>query len=139
LTGAHSLIAKDCAACHNGTYINTPKTCYGCHTTDYKNTTNPAHLAAQFPTECTSCHTTSAWAPSTFNHDSQHFPIYSGKHKGKWVKCSECHTSPTNFAVFSCIICHEHSSKTSVDGDHRGVNGYTYTGTSCYSCHPRGN
>jgi hypothetical protein len=41
--------------------------------------------------------------------------------------------------VFSCIICHEHSSKTSVDADHRGVNGYTYAATSCYSCHPRGN
>jgi hypothetical protein len=139
LTGAHSLIAKNCTACHNGNYISTPKTCYGCHTTDYKNTTNPAHLAAQFPTECSSCHTTTAWAPSTFNHDSQHFPIYSGRHKGKWTKCSECHTSPTNFALFSCIICHEHSSKTNVDGHHSGVNGYTYTGTSCYSCHPRGN
>ena len=138
LTGAHSAIAKDCAACHKGNYTTTANTCYGCHSTDYKNTTNPAHSTAQFPTECTSCHTTNTWAPSTFNHDSQHFPIYSGKHKGKWTKCSECHTSPTNFALFSCIICHEHSSKTSVDSDHRGVSGYTYTGTSCYACHPKG-
>ena len=138
LTGAHAAIAKDCAACHNGTYTNTPNTCYGCHTTDYKNTTNPAHLAAQFPTDCTSCHTSSAWAPSTFNHDTQYFPIYSGKHKGKWTKCAECHTSPTNYSQFSCILCHEHNNKTSVDADHKGENGYSYTSSACYSCHPKG-
>jgi hypothetical protein len=139
LTGAHLAIANDCAVCHKGNYATTANTCYGCHSTDYKNTTNPAHSVAQFPTECTSCHTTSAWVPSTFNHDSQYFPIYSGKHQGKWTKCSECHTSATNFAAFSCIICHEHSSKTSVDGDHKRVSGYNYNATSCYACHPKGN
>jgi len=138
LTGAHSVIANNCAACHNGTYINTPNTCYGCHATDYNTATNPNHKTAQFPTDCTPCHTSSAWSPSTFNHDSQYFPIYSGKHQGKWNLCSECHTSTTNFALFSCIKCHEHSSKTSVDNDHQGKSGYTYTATSCYTCHPRG-
>jgi len=138
LSGAHAVIANDCAACHKGNYTTTPNTCYACHTSDYNNTTNPAHSAAQFPTNCTQCHTVNAWVPSTFNHDSQYFPIYSGKHNGKWTRCSECHTSATNFAAFSCIICHEHNSKTSVDNDHQGVNGYAYTGTSCYSCHPRG-
>jgi len=139
LTGAHSAIAKDCAACHKGTYTNTPNTCNGCHAADYNTATNPNHKTAQFPTDCATCHTSNAWAPSTFNHDAQYFPIYSGKHKGKWVLCSECHTSTTNFALFSCIKCHEHSNKTSVDNDHRGENGYTYTATSCYTCHPRGN
>ncbi len=138
LTGAHATIANDCLACHKGTYTNTPKTCYACHTTDYNNTTNPAHSAAQFPTDCAQCHTVNAWEPSTFSHDSQYFPIYSGKHQGKWAKCSECHTSATNFAAFSCIICHEHNSKTSVDIDHQGVNGYAYNATSCYSCHLKG-
>jgi hypothetical protein len=139
LTGAHSAIANNCASCHNGTYMNTPNTCYGCHATDYNTATNPNHKTAQFPTDCKPCHSTSAWTPSTFNHDSQYFPIYSGKHQGKWTLCSECHTSTTNFALFSCIKCHEHSSKTSVDNDHQGVRGYTYTATSCYTCHPMGN
>jgi hypothetical protein len=138
LTGGHAKVATDCAACHKGTYPNTPNTCYGCHATDYNNTTNPAHKTAQFPTDCISCHTVSAWAPSTFNHDAQHFPIYSGKHQGRWTLCSECHTSTSNFALFSCIKCHEHSNKTEVDGHHSGVNGYAYNGTSCYSCHPKG-
>lgn len=121
LTGAHAAIANDCASCHNGVYTNTPNTCYVCHTTDYNNTTNPAHKAAQYSTDCTTCHTVNSWAPSTFNHDAQYFPIYSGKHQGKWTLCSECHTSPSNFALFSCILCHEHNNKTSVDGDHSGV------------------
>jgi len=138
LTGAHSAIAKECAACHKGTYTNTPNTCNGCHASDYNTAANPNHNTAQFPTDCASCHTSNAWAPSTFNHDAQYFPIYSGKHRGKWTLCSECHTSTTNFALFSCIKCHEHSNKTSVDNDHKGENGYTYTATSCYTCHPTG-
>ncbi|MFA5327849.1 MAG: hypothetical protein WC384_08675 [Prolixibacteraceae bacterium] len=138
LTGAHAAIANDCASCHNGVYTNTPNTCYACHTSDYNNTTNPAHKAAQFPTDCATCHTVNAWSPSTFNHDAQYFPIYSGKHQGKWTLCSECHTSPSNFTLFSCILCHEHNNKTSVDDDHSGVRNYTYTSTSCYSCHPTG-
>ncbi|MFY9154142.1 MAG: hypothetical protein WAO52_19130 [Prolixibacteraceae bacterium] len=136
LTGAHSSV--DCGSCHQTGYAGTPTDCYSCHTTDYNNTTNPAHKAAQFPTDCASCHTVTAWAPSTFNHDTQYFPIYSGKHQGKWNLCSECHTSTTNYTVFSCIICHEHSDKSLVDGEHREVQNYTYTGTSCYSCHPQG-
>jgi hypothetical protein len=138
LTGAHAAISTNCVACHKGNYTTTPNTCYACHTTDYNNTTNPAHKAAQFPTDCATCHTVNAWAPSTFNHDSQYFPIYSGKHRGVWTKCSECHTSATNFTVFSCIICHEHSNKTNVDGHHSGVTNYVYNGTSCYTCHPTG-
>ena len=138
LTGAHATIAKDCATCHNGIYTNTQKNCYTCHTTDYNNTSNPKHATAQFSTECASCHSQSAWVPSTFNHDAQYFPIYSGKHQGKWTLCSECHTSTTNYSAFSCIICHEHNNKTSVDEDHNGVNGYAYNGTSCYTCHPKG-
>ena len=138
LAGAHAAIAKDCATCHNGVYTNTQKTCYTCHNADYNNTANPSHKAAQFLTDCTSCHSQSAWAPSTFNHDAGYFPIYSGRHQGKWTKCSECHTSTTNYAAFSCIICHEHNNKTDLDSKHQAVNGYAYNGISCYSCHPTG-
>jgi hypothetical protein len=139
LTGAHAKIANDCNTCHKGNYSNTPNTCYDCHKADYDGTKNPAHSTAQFPKECENCHTTIAWEPSTFNHDSRYFPIYSGKHKGKWTLCSECHTSPTNYTLFSCINCHEHSNKTSVDGEHKGVNGYAYNSVACYTCHPKGN
>jgi hypothetical protein len=110
----------------------------GCHLNDYNQTTNPPHASAQFPTDCQTCHTTVAWSPSTFNHDGQYFPIYSGHHAGTWTLCSECHTNNSNYAVFSCIDCHQHSNQSEVNNQHQGVSGYSYTSAACYSCHPTG-
>jgi len=137
LVGAHALISSDCISCHNGDYNSTPNTCYGCHLTNYNNTTNPVHTSAGFNTECTTCHTQDTWTPSTFNHDGQYFPIYSGKHRGQWSLCSDCHTNSADFSVFSCIDCHEHN-KTDTDDHHREVSGYSYLSSACYSCHPAG-
>lgn len=135
LQGAHARIASNCTACHNsGNVKAAPTNCYGCHATDY-NTATPKHASAGFPTNCTSCHSQNAWSPSTWNHDAQYFPIYSGEHRGKWTNCNECHTTAGNFSVFNCLNCHK---KASTDSEHRGVNGYSYTSTACFSCHPRG-
>jgi hypothetical protein len=110
-----------------------------CHQDDYNNTNNPNHQAAQFPTDCVVCHTTNpGWTPATFDHDSQYFPIYSGKHKDEWNDCIECHTNSGNFSMFSCIDCHEHSNKNKVDKDHKDVNGYSYDSNACFTCHPNG-
>jgi hypothetical protein len=136
LTGAH--ITTTCDQCHNGNYNTTPNTCVGCHLNDYNQTTNPPHASAQFPTDCQSCHTTTAWIPSTFNHDSQYFPIYSGHHAGTWTLCSDCHTNATNYLVFSCIDCHQHNNQTQVNNQHQGVAGYSYNSVACYNCHPTG-
>lgn len=136
LTGAHTSVA--CAACHiNNVYKGTPTACVGCHLADYNGTTNPIHSAAGFPQTCDQCHTTSTWAGATFDHDASFFPIYSGTHKGRWSQCSDCHTSATNYGVFTCMSggCH---GKSSTDSNHQGVNGYQYVATACYSCHPRG-
>ncbi len=135
LTGAHT--TTDCQSCHQNGYTGTPTDCFACHTTDYNNTTNPNHIAANFPTTCVECHSTTAWQPATFDHDNQYFPIYSGKHKDKWNQCSECHTTPNNYSLFSCIDCHEHN-RTSMDSKHQGVNGYVYNSLNCYDCHPDG-
>ncbi len=139
LVGAHATISNQCADCHNGNYNNTPSDCFGCHETDYNNTSNPSHSAAQFPTNCNECHSQSSWTPATFDHDSKYFPIYSGKHKGEWNQCNECHTTQNNYSLFSCINCHEHNNKTEVDSDHSGISGYAYQSNACYSCHPTGN
>lgn len=135
LTGAH--INTSCQSCHQSGYNNTPTDCLSCHQTDYNNTTNPNHIAANFPTTCVECHSTSAWTPATFDHDNQYFPIYSGKHKDKWNQCSECHTTPNNYSLFSCIDCHEHN-QSEMDSKHQGVNNYVYNSISCYDCHPDG-
>ncbi len=135
LNGAHANIADDCVACHNGDYSNTPNTCVGCHQDDYNNTTDPNHISAQFPDDCMLCHTESAWLPSTFDHDGQYFPIYNGAHGEAWNSCTECHTNPGNYGVFTCISCHT-SSET--NNDHSEVKDYVYESNACLQCHPDG-
>ena len=135
LSGAH--VSADCSDCHNGNYNNTPNVCSGCHMNDYNQTTDPNHASAQFPTTCEDCHTPAAWQPSTFDHDGQYFPIYSGQHNGEWNTCSECHPNSTNYAVFTCTTsCHPQSS---TNNDHNGVSGYQYLSSACLNCHPDGN
>ena len=136
LNGAHSTL--DCNSCHSGGYVGTPNTCVGCHLDDYTTTTNPDHSSAMYPTDCLLCHNEDMWVPANFNHDGDYFPIYSGRHDGEWVTCAECHTTPGNFMLFSCIDCHEHSNKAQVDEDHEDEPGYVYESNACYSCHPLG-
>jgi hypothetical protein len=132
LTGAH--INVPCAKCHiNGRYQGTPTDCYSCHKADYTGTNNPNHVAAHFPTTCNMCHNTATWLGAVFNHTW--FPIYSGTHAGKWMTCADCHINPSDYSVFSCITCH---TRNDTDPRHQGVNGYVYTPTSCYACHPTG-
>jgi hypothetical protein len=135
LTGSHTTVT--CQQCHSNGYTGTPTDCYACHTTDYNNTSNPNHIAASFPTTCVDCHSTTTWTPATFDHDNQYFPIYSGSHNGKWNQCSECHTTPNNYSLFSCIDCHEHR-QSEMDVKHQEVNGYVFNSLNCYDCHPDG-
>jgi hypothetical protein len=139
LTLGHASV--NCVDCHvGGNYTSTPKDCYSCHQTDYNNTTNPNHKTLVFSTVCTSCHNTNpGWTPASYaQHDSQSFPIYSGRHKGTWSTCTQCHANPANYADFTCLSCHEHN-KTSMDSKHRGESGYSYTSSACLHCHPNGN
>jgi hypothetical protein len=62
-----------------------------------------------------------------------YFPIDSGTHGG--LACNECHQQ--FYDTFSCTNCHSHD-QASVDPSHLPVAAYTYTPTSCYDCHPRG-
>jgi hypothetical protein len=135
LTGAHKTVA--CSQCHASGYVGTPTACNACHMAQYNATTNPAHAPAQFPTTCETCHNTTAWAPSTFNHDGLYFPIYSGRHNGTWTLCSQCHPTASNFASFTCLSCHAHD-QAPMNSAHSDVSGYSYNSAACYSCHPRG-
>ncbi|MBK8555054.1 MAG: hypothetical protein IPL65_04445 [Lewinellaceae bacterium] len=135
LNGAHAGIANACAPCHNGDYNNTPNPCASCHQTDYNQTSNPNHQASQFNTDCAVCHNESSWVPAIFDHDNQHFPIYSGAHQGEWSACVDCHTNPADYKVVSCTTCH---TNPDTDNSHPGVNGYVYNSTACLACHPTG-
>ncbi len=128
LTLGHA--GRACADCHiNGNYTTTPTDCYSCHQTDYNNSTNPNHRTLAFSTTCTQCHSTNpGWQPASYTqHDTQFFPIYSGRHQGEWSVCGDCHTTANNYSLFSCRTCH---------GD---THNEGYTDAECYSCHPRGN
>ncbi|MCB0471475.1 MAG: hypothetical protein KDC56_00290, partial [Flavobacteriaceae bacterium] len=135
LTLGHNI--QDCKQCHTtGNYADASPDCVSCHQQDYTNAQDPNHQAAGFPTDCASCHTTNpGWSPSTFDHDGQYFPIYSGKHRGEWNSCADCHTNQNNYADFSCFKCHR---QTEMDDKHKNMNGYAYVSSVCLQCHPDG-
>ncbi len=132
LVGRHAQQA--CAACHkNNVFHGTPRDCVGCHRSAYERTTAPAHVAAGFSISCIDCHRAAdtSWTQGRFNH---RFPITSGRHR---APCSTCHPSGTSYQNFTCLTCHEHS-RSLMDDEHRGRNGYVYESRACYSCHPTG-
>ena len=138
LTQGHA--TYDCNNCHTGTdYSDISAECFSCHQADYNASTNPNHLAADISTSCLECHTTMpGWKPAEFPiHDPLFFPIYSGKHSGEWNSCTECHSNPANYSLFTCIDCHEHN-RADMDDKHSGENDYEYTSLACLDCHPRG-
>ena len=137
LTGSHVPLA--CSSCHSdNVYDGKSTACASCHQDDYDRTTDPNHRTAHFPTDCVLCHTTIQWPGARFEHDAQYFPIYSGRHRDKWSRCSDCHTNSNNYADFNCLGCHPHSDKNETDGHHRGEPGYRYESRACYQCHPQG-
>jgi len=161
LTGAHATL--DCAACHaGGKFANTPAACVGCHLADFNKTNNPPHGQAGFPTTCQTCHNTSAWDPTTFNHNTfTSFPL-TGAHvnvgcnqchiKGQFVgtpaDCASCHIKDFNSATnpnhvqsgfpTTCQQCHNTTSWTTSAFDH-STTGFPLTGAhttlQCTQCH----
>jgi hypothetical protein len=123
LTGGHAQPA--CSDCHKGgTYTGLSKDCYSCHQADYNGTTNPKHSTLGFPVTCELCHTLApGWTPASYKQHDQVFHIYSGTHKGKWDKCTDCHTDPNNYSQANCKACHADA--------HDGK----YTNAKCLECH----
>jgi len=149
LEEAHTIVS--CQQCHSPwQIIPEPRTCSdaSCHLSDYQNATDPNHGAASFPLNCESCHSMTAWVPSTFNHDGQYFPIYSGQHNGEWSDCSQCHINSADFSEFTCFGggCHNAADMNDEhfdDGQWVSCNGHTYpasgvTSVDCFTCHPTG-
>ncbi|TNE50685.1 MAG: hypothetical protein EP343_07415 [Deltaproteobacteria bacterium] len=127
LTGKHK--DTDCAKCHiNNVYKGTPRNCFGCHETDYKNTKNPDHAAVNYATNCETCHSTTAWQPSTFDHD-QFFKL-EGKHKT--ALCTSCHKNNVYKGTpRTCVGCHQTEYDKTSSPNHK-TSGFS---TDCVSCH----
>jgi hypothetical protein len=129
---------NDCGLCHkNGFQTPISSECVSCHQSDYNATVNPVHSAIGFSTNCSDCHTTvPGWKPAQYTqHDSQSFPIYTGRHKGQWSSCTDCHSNTSNYKEINCLNCHAHN-KTEMDSRHSGESGYAYNSAACLNCHP---
>ncbi|MDA3893167.1 MAG: hypothetical protein PF517_16010 [Salinivirgaceae bacterium] len=137
LTGGHDI--DDCKQCHKSNdYSNISAECISCHQGDFNSALSPNHSILNFSTQCLECHQgTNAWQPAQFkSHDSQYFPIYSGKHRGTWQTCANCHTNPSTYATNSCIICH--SNESELAREHDDERDYRFADDACFRCHPRG-
>lgn len=125
LTGSHR--ATECASCHASGYTGTPTECSACHSNNYNNAQNPNHTAAGVSTECEDCHGTTAWTPSTFDHNTTTGFALTGGHALQ--QCSDCHVGSTSGASSDCISCHQTDYNTAKD--HVAQN---YP-TECILCH----
>ena len=138
-SGSHAGTWTACTACHPTAGSPSVFTCMssGCHA---QAATDPIHTGisgyAYTASQCLSCHPTGQQASFT-QHDALYFPIYSGTHAGRWTTCTQCHPTAGTPSVFTCMSsgCH---SQSETNGNHNGVNGYSYTASACYSCHPTG-
>lgn len=139
LVGAH--LQASCASCHNVADYSLlfhpadNQDCISCHQADY----DDEHAGTGTPTACLDCHNQNDWEETSFNHDAQFFPIFSGNHQDTWNNnCLTCHLQPENFAFFSCQgACHEHTEQD-MNNEHNGVDGYVFEFNACLSCHPDG-
>src|SRR6266404_4988653 len=142
LQGAH--VTTPCASCHMGatpfglTAANTD--CYGCHQAAWLSTQTlggqvPNHIAAKFSTTCLSCHTTwvtTGWLGATLSA-AQH-TWFRIPHHGS--VCSDCHQVSTDYAQFTCIMCHTVPTAHRPGMSHPNVNGGNWYGpTICWNCH----
>jgi hypothetical protein len=127
LTAGHDI--QDCSRCHtNGDFTGTPTECYACHQDDYLSTTNPAHQAAGFSTDCILCHTTRpGWKPAIFDHSS--FPLTEGHAD---VDCAQCH-DPNDYSNISteCYSCHQDDYTGTTNPNHVSAG----ISTNCLECH----
>jgi hypothetical protein len=138
-TGTHAGTWSACAACHQSAGDPSVFTCMssGCHvqaTTDAAHSGIPGY--AYTASQCLSCHPNGQQGDFT-QHDQLYFPIYSGRHAGRWSTCAACHQSAGDPSVFTCMSsgCHPQAQ---TDNNHSGMNGYSYDAAACLSCHPTG-
>ena len=133
----HRQLSSSCGECH-GTRHWKPATfdhrsaaasgkqCVSCHNAERPKDT----LHRDVQAGCGSCHGTSRWKPATFDH-GRYFRL-DGDHR---ASCRTCHTDPSNYKLYTCYNCHEHSP-SKVAAEHREEGIYNYQ--NCIRCHRSG-
>ena len=106
--------------------------CYSCHQPDYAKTTNPNHVASNFPTQCENCHNTGAWKPANFDHNKTRFPL-TGAHLK--TACTSCHAGGRYAGTPSdCYSCHQPDYAKTTNPNHAAAS----FPTTCQVCHNTG-
>ena len=131
LIGAHA--AVECEACHKavvgGQYRVLPY-CSVCHSSEFKSTTNPNHVALNFPETCDSCHSQDNWLGATYNHQQYSSFALSGAHAT--LECQTCHPGGRYKGTSSnCYSCHAKDFQKATSPSHIAL-GYS---TACATCH----
>ncbi len=165
LTGAH--VTTQCLLCHVKNNFKTITTqCSGCHMKEFQTTSNPNHVAASLPQDCSLCHTTVNWNGATFNHNTAtkfpltgaHIPLQcaqchiNNKFAGTPMDCSGCHMPDFTKAANpnhvksgfpqTCDVCHTTAAWQPANFDHNKT-AFPLTGahvtTLCLICHVNNN
>ncbi len=108
LTGAHNI---DCILCHKtGEYKTKLSTdCKICHSVQYSQAKSkiPAHATKYINYACSDCHSPLSWSSGIrFSQHDSWFGIYSGRHRGAWNKCTDCHNNDATYKA-NCKKCHD--------------------------------
>jgi hypothetical protein len=132
LTGGHAVPPRQCTDCHANNVFNlTGTNCIDCHLKDFQRTTNPNHVAANFPSNCAQCHTIAAWIPATFDHAIVNFPL-TGMHTVPPRQCTDCHAGNVyNLTSTTCVSCHSKDFQNATNPNHV-QGGFAQT---CELCH----
>lgn len=134
----HLLLSADCKSCHTteawtftGVFDHNmirgadQKNCSSCH----RKPTDTFHEGLQ--NNCSECHSNDKWVPASFDHSS-----YFMLDRDHNTKCNTCHTNSSNFSIYTCYGCHEHSEvKIQEEHNEEGI----YNFNNCTSCHRSSN
>ena len=109
INGGHAQVK--CESCHyDGYNAKLSSECSSCHSLNAKELKAfPAHGTKYRGYNCTNCHTIQAWSNARFKQHDGWFQIYSGKHKGKWQRCTDCHNNDATYKA-NCRKCHDFDS-----------------------------
>jgi len=109
LVGGHNITCNDCHI--RGDYrkklsSDCTTTCHPMKKSDAI-AVSPAHRSVFAMYSCAECHTSQTWNAVKFKQHDSYFGIYSGNHKGKWTKCTDCHVNDAGYdAKNTCSRCH---------------------------------
>jgi hypothetical protein len=142
LLGAHA--AVQCEDCHKGAAVGQfqglSTACISCHQTDFQKTTNPNHVAAQFPQTCETCHSFDSWlgATANVNHAAPpiNFPLTNGHAN---VPCESCHVGGNyqlKIAATDCgnAGCHLTTWQQTTNPKHSAA-ATVFPVATCTNCH----